>query len=95
MSHTRVLRFSVPLDDKAHPIAIGKPVLTAVRDNLVAGVEVWIETEVADNFPEGGYDTRQAQVFGTGHHIPDGTEHIGSCLDGGLVWHVYGVEDQR
>ena len=92
MSHTRVLRFNVPVDGQPHDIAVGNPVLTAVRHDTapMAGiVEVWVETVVADNFPAGGYETRQVQVFGTGRQIPDWAEHVGSCLDGPLVWHVY------
>lgn len=28
-------------------------------------------------------------IVGTGHTIPDGQRHAGSCVDGPFVWHVY------
>ena len=44
---------------------------------------IWIEHD--ENDPIAIY-----VVHGTGHSIPDdGREHVGSCLCGQFVWHVY------
>ena len=48
---------------------------------------VWIEHDPDD----GDIERIRLQVFGTGHPIPHGWEHVGSVTlpSCGLVWHVY------
>jgi hypothetical protein len=31
------------------------------------------------------------EVFGTGHRIPDGFEHLGTVRQGPFMWHVCGI----
>lgn len=95
---TRVLRWSVPIDDKPHPIGAGKVVLVATRVGPTPRnvVEVWTEEHLPPEWPKVDPPLRTVQVFGTGHEIPSlFDKHVGSCLDaitnGSLVWHVYGV----
>ena len=94
MTARRVLRYEIPVDDKAHPIPRG-PVLMVTPWRLIqtspAGrVEVWIETEIPDNWPNSDPSTtRDVVVVGTGQLLPDGSRWLGSCLDGPMVWHLY------
>lgn len=81
----RVLKWSVTVDDQVHTIGGGRVVLVASQYGNLS-VEVWTE--------EAGVDveeSRQVRVFGTGHNVPDDAEHIGSCIAGPFVWHVYEV----
>ena len=79
----RVLKWSVPVDDKPHQIGSGKVVMVACQYGPESA-QVWTEESGV------GYD-RQAQVYGTGHHIPGDWSHLGSAVaaDGRLVWHLY------
>jgi hypothetical protein len=56
-------------------------------DNQYELVTVWIEidTDVTELV------TVEWFIVGTGHIIPDGTEHVGTCLahHGEFVWHIY------
>lgn len=97
-SHRRVLRFEIPVDDRPHEIAAGRPVLVTMYrgpEERFDRVEVWIETWVPFGWPSRENPEKQlVQVFGTGHRLPDGQiEHMGSCFaaDGRLVWHLYEV----
>ena len=82
----RVLKWSVPVDDKFHGIGSGRVVLTACQYGP-GSVEVWTEEK-------GEPVMRSARVVGTGHDAPDFTEHVGSAIahGGALVWHVYAEE---
>jgi hypothetical protein len=81
-----VLKWSVPVDDKDHPIGGGKVVLVACQSSADV-VQVWTEEWV-------GVDplVRRARVYGTGQPVPVHDEHVGSALtaSGHLVWHVFG-----
>lgn len=91
MSATRkVLKWTVAVDDREHPIGPGKVCLVACQNGSNA-VQVWTEEEVTDNGNGPVRDPRAAVVIGTGHKAPDGWEHIGSALaaGGALVWHLY------
>lgn len=84
----RVLKWSVPVDDRPHPIGAG-PVLHVACQNGPDSVEVWTL-----EFDEPG--TQQARVFGTGHPLPGSVEeHLGSTVtaDGALVWHLFLVRE--
>ena len=89
----RVLRYVIPLDDRTHDVAEGLPVLCATRNNHVNGPELWVEADCPDDFPVSGPEVRPVQAFGTGHVIPDGAEHLGSCIDGPFVWHLYDMSE--
>lgn len=102
----RVLRYVVPIDDHAHEIAAGYVVMAAPRRgeaDPVRNLEVWVETEVLSHGEGQLGDPRaanaitptatcDAQVFGTGQMLPDDAEHLASCINGPLVWHLYEVE---
>ena len=85
----RVLKWNVDVDDVPHPIGPGKVVLVECQHADANSVQVW--TEETSDRPE--QHVRAAQVYGTGHDIPEGLKHVGSCLalNGRLVWHVYAV----
>lgn len=61
---------------------IGKVVLVAQQrpDQLLP--TIWIEHY--EHAPVSSYE-----VYGTGHVIPEHLEHVGSCICGDFVWHVY------
>ena len=82
----RVLRWSVHVDDKFHPIGSGKVVLVACQYGPSV-VQVWTEEKDEPVM-------RSAMVIGTGDDAPDFTEHVGSALTAGgsIVWHVYAKE---
>jgi hypothetical protein len=45
---------------------------------------VWVELE------PGGVGSLALTFIGTGHDVPEGASHVGSCITPvGLVWHVY------
>ena len=57
-------------------------------------VEVWIEHEAHDGAAMPGPGSITLNVYGTGHPIPDEENvHVGSCISGPFVWHVYATYD--
>lgn len=102
----RVLKWTVPVDDAPHKIG-GGPVAHVdcqFRGEVNRGgeyvrtdhfVQVWTIEGDAEQVPT----PRHVQVYGTGMYLPEvGGEangHVGSCLDGQLVWHVFTVDDDR
>lgn len=84
MPGKRVLKWTVDVDDRDHPIGGGKVVAVACQSGP-RSVQVWTE-EPADAQPL----ARRARVYGTGHPVPEDDEHVGTALaPHGLVWHVY------
>lgn len=82
-SSRRILKWTVSVDDRDHPIGSGRVVLVACQFSS-RSVQVWTDephdTEV---------EPRPARVYGTGQPLPADDEHIGSATtDNGLVWHV-------
>lgn len=49
---------------------------------------IWVEFEESDAVEQVVY----FRVFGTGHLIPDGFEHVHSYIEGQFVWHIYKCE---
>lgn len=85
----RVLKWTIPVDDHDHPIGTGPVVLVACQHGP-GSVQVW--TEESDGPDQ---EMRRARVYGTGHPVSDGDEHLGSVVasargDFPVVWHVYG-----
>lgn len=81
----RVLKWTVPVDDREHLIGSGKVVLVECQhDSTVA--TVWTEEVGAE--PR----LRKARAFATGQPLENSWEHVGSCMtpNGVLVWHVFG-----
>lgn len=77
----RVLKWTVPVDDRSHEIG-GGPVVGVAAQGAWDEVVVW--TEETDPAP-----TRTVRVYGTGHEIPEASRHLGSVVAGIFVWHVY------
>lgn len=87
----RPLRYELPVNDNAHLLPAGKILHFTEHRNTQFGavhrVEVWVEVTVD------GAATQHVQIIGTGHQIPDGAEHLASCLDGRYVWHLYRLKE--
>lgn len=95
----RILRHSVPVDDREHRLTCGTILYIDCRD--IRQVEVWAD-EDAQATP------RVLRVFGTGQPIPEGWVHRGTALSpplaetprtramprGALVWHLCEREEQ-
>lgn len=79
----RVLKWDVRVDDQAHPIGGGPVVLVACQRQPDV-VQVWTLEDPEPAPP------RMARVYGTGHHVPPNTWHLGSAVTGVLVWHLFG-----
>lgn len=80
----QALRWTVPVNDQWHQIGGGPVLHVAVRRRGI--VDVWTLEGSAPSEP------RTVRVYGTGHPIAAAdTEHIGTALDGELVWHVFGA----
>jgi hypothetical protein len=82
----RILRHEVPVDDEWHTIRLSRysyPLHVACR--TPGAVELW-----AVDLPGDPLVDRVLRVFGTGQPLPDGVHlsHVGSALNGGLVWHL-------
>jgi hypothetical protein len=81
----RVLRWDVPVDDQWHEIGAGYVLEVAsrgYRDRPGDLAEVWTLEELEDatfkaveNLPK-----RSVIVVGTGHQVPDNTEHVGTAV---------------
>jgi hypothetical protein len=46
---------------------------------------VWFEVSLGSDFS----GSRTFRIFGTGHEITPGFEHIETFFDGSFVWHLY------
>jgi hypothetical protein len=82
----RVLKWTVPVDDKEHLIGAGR-VLHVDCQTGPHEVQVWTEEREDRPFPQ-----VRAQVFGTGHTFPNRGRAVGSVPTSlgpaPLVWHV-------
>lgn len=81
----RVLKWTIPVDDRDHPIGGGRVAHVACQSDANT-VQVWTDEPDAEQV-----EIRSARVYGTGQPIPKGDEHLGSTIteDGFLVWHVF------
>ncbi len=68
-------------EDKFDLDAAARVVHVAMQNGML---RIWVERT-----PGAAPLARTFGVFGTGHQLPRGWEHVGSCLDGDCVWHVY------
>lgn len=86
-----IYRYRVPVDDVDFETPTGQVVhVAADRDGDPSIVEVWVEHP--HEIPGAGGIT--LNVHGSGHLIPDGESvHVGSCISGPFVWHVYATYD--
>lgn len=88
-----VWRFEIPVGGAIEPGVPRDARLLRVesRDPTARTVELWAEVDTATaEVTSVGESPRRFVVVGTGHEVPDGAAHIGSCLAAaGLVWHLY------
>lgn len=80
----RILKY--PLADQRTSLPMGPVQLVAQQDGSSLPL-LWIEVDVY-------FETTDYLVFGTGHEIPRGLVHVGSCICGEFVWHVYRDEER-
>lgn len=94
----RVLRYVVPIDGQVHEIADGRVLMAAPQRDAVwpaRELEVWVEAEILTRvrtdppLPLEPAATSDVQVVGTGEPLPADAEHLASCIDDRLVWHLY------
>lgn len=88
MTDRVVLKWLVPVDDRVHRIGSGQVVhVGAQYPGDYDVVTVW--TIEPRHVPVS--QTRQVQVYGTGHPLPFFAEHLGSAVvaEGRFVWHVF------
>ncbi len=79
----RILKWSIPVDDRDHPMGAGTVVHVACQ-NHPGAVEVWTDEPDAEHVT-----TTSARVYGTGQPLPQHDEVLGSTVVlNGLVWHV-------
>jgi hypothetical protein len=84
-----IYRYQVPIDDRAHILALSSdPVSVAISPDLTY-MEFW-----AEHHSGAGVRDRAFQVYGTGHPVPDGAEYVGTAPRTrlGLVFHLYELE---
>lgn len=89
----RVLRWDVPVDDQWHDIGAGYVVNVASRHYYERPgdlVEVWTLEDTADTNPGDSLSIpmRSVTVVGTGHPVPENTEHVGSAVVATRVFRV-------
>lgn len=89
---SRVLRWTVPVDDQAHVTNAAGPVLrVAAHREFFTEVEFWT-LEAADSHRQApGSRPRVVRVFGTGQPVPAGYKWLGTAerTEQGLVWHLF------
>jgi hypothetical protein len=81
-----VLKWPVSVDGERHAVG-GGPVMLVASQGAHGTICVWTLEH-----SEEPTISREVIVVGTGHDLPDGGtnwDHIGSCLAGPYVWHVF------
>ena len=81
----RVYKYPLQLIDSVQKLYVhdvSTPLLFAMQDGMPC---LWLEVSTSQTKVE-----KQVMIVGTGHQVPDGFKHIGSCIDGIFVWHLYG-----
>ncbi len=77
----RIYRYEVPVDDQWYAHELSGAVLHVVGRRRGV-VEFWALHSGGPQVP------RSFRVFGTGQPLPGGVKHVGTVLDGPLVWHL-------
>jgi hypothetical protein len=88
-SPTRILKYTVPVDDKDHILVLRGPILAVASQNHLE-VQFW-----ALDDPHSETYSWTFHVVGTGHSVPDGMCHVGTAFDGPFVWHLVRNETGR
>lgn len=81
----RILKWTIPVDDRDHPIGAGPVVHVDAQMVAANHVQVWTDESDAEHV-----EITSARVYATGQPLPDHDEVLGTALvlDGALVWHV-------
>lgn len=80
MTTRRIFKWTIPVDDRDHPIG-GGPVVHVACQHGPGSVQVW--TDESDELA-----ATSARVYGTGQPLPPDDEAVGSAIAGPFVWHV-------
>lgn len=94
MNAARVLRWSVPVDDRPHEIGGGPVLHVDVTGNGGPDrLQVWTQERVDDHWPATAplNPPRYVQVVGTGHPHPEDWEPLGTTIAPPFVWHLMQV----
>lgn len=83
----KVLKWPVPVDDQQYDIGSGPVLLVDIQGGDMNTVYVWTDEADAE-----APVLRKAQVYGTGHVVPEAASPLGSVVAGFFVWHVFAVE---
>jgi hypothetical protein len=78
------LQVNVPFTVEAP--GIGRAVHFDMQETDTGYHPTFLWTEVD---PDAPFSTTQFMVVGTGWDVPDDYEHVGTYLNGPLVWHLY------
>lgn len=80
---TRILRYEVPVDDEWHHVHAHDPLYVGCRRTDIVEFWAW---EIPDSAPV----YREYRVVGTGHHVEEAVQYIGTAIapGGSLVWHL-------
>lgn len=81
MTTRRILKWTIPVDDRDHPIGAGPVVHVGCQGGNAYTVAVWTDET-------GDPALTSARVYGTGQPLPAHDEAIGSAIAGPFVWHV-------
>jgi hypothetical protein len=83
-----VWKYALGVNDEWYPLPEGGQVVGVAPGPVVDEVTVWVLQD-EDAAPR---SSRQLRVFGTGHPVPEGTEHRGLVSSGRFVWHVFEMD---
>lgn len=81
-----VYKFSLHISDAptSIPVPRGAKVVSVAEQRGV--LMAWVELDPFEVEP----NPKKLWVYGTGHHMPDRLEHVGTAhMSNGAVWHVY------
>lgn len=87
----QVFRYRIPTDGTTRTYKLRGPVvaLQQAESDAPDEVDIWAEHRSSNVLL-----SRTFQVFGTGRHIPEDAQYIGTTLrdpDNGDVWHIYDI----
>lgn len=83
-----VYRHQIRIDDQEHVVPTSmcsRVVMVAARAQDPSALSVWIEEETESVSPL----NRTFKIFGTGHPLPFGWDHVGGAVAEPFVWHLY------
>ncbi len=82
-----VHKFPVPLASTTSGIDMPRGSRLLHFDSQGSGLFIWALVD-----PNEAMDSRTFFVVGTGHTLPElHYRHVGSCMDGAFVWHLFEV----